>query len=174
MFPNQDFTLLSAWKELFLSHTILHIITCFCVFCTVSVYKYTSLSSYILAVTLSLEPPPNDTGGVLFFEYCPTGLVSVNVTCSVEGLDTGLGIKPQVIIGPDHFYLRNQMKVEKWRIMVFTNSHTLLYFTLPLNDTTAGLAIRCQSDRFSSQSITLQSGKNVYNGLLKQPLKKVC
>ena len=112
---------------------------------------------FIHAVTLSLEPPPNDAGGVLFFEYCPTGSVSVNVTCSVEGLDTC--IKPQVVIGPDHFYLSNQMKVEKWRIIVFRNSVTLLCFTLPLNDATAGQAISCQSEGISSQYITLQSGK---------------
>ena len=44
---------------------------------------------------------------------------------------------------------------------MFSNSHTLLYFSLPLTDTTDGLPISCQSENIVSQSITLQSSKNV-------------
>ena len=127
--------------------------------CTVIIFVHL-LSQSIYAVIQCLEPPAHDTGGTRTFSYCPTGSVSVNVTCKTEGLKTPLGIPPQVIIGPDHFYLANKGKVDQWGINMFWSNHTLLFYSLPLNDTTGGLSISCQSERVSSQNITLQAGTN--------------
>ena len=127
--------------------------------CTVIIFVHL-LSQSINAVIQCLEPPADDTGGTRTVSYCPTGSVSVNVTCKTEGLETALGIPPQVIIGPDHFYLANKGEVDQWRINVFWSNHTLLFYSLPLTDATNGLAISCQSENVVSQSITLQAGMN--------------
>ena len=74
--------------------------------------------------------------------------------------DSVIGIPPQVIIGSDHFYLANKGEVDQWRINVLWNNNTLLFYSLPLTDTTSGLAISCQSENVVSQSITLQAGTN--------------
>ena len=111
-------------------------------------------------MTQTLEPPAHDTGGTRTFSFCPTGSVSVNVTCKAEELMTELGITPQVIIGSDHFYLANNGTVDHWGINVFWINHTLLFYSLPLNDTHNKLAISCLSEGVYSQNITLQAGMN--------------
>lgn len=110
------------------------------------------------AVNLFLEPPATSTNGVLSYDYCPTALVSVNVTCTVEGIELPLRILPQVVIGTDHFYPNNGAKLAKWGITVFFQSDTLLRFALPLTEATNGLSIHCQSENYSSPSIILLSG----------------
>ena len=112
------------------------------------------------AVTLSLDPPATDAGDGLYFGYCPTVSASVNVTCEVEGLNSLLGINPQVVIGSDPFYLGNKAKLAKWGITVFLHNHTLLFFELSLTPATGGLSIRCRSETYWSPGIILQSSKN--------------
>lgn len=116
--------------------------------------------SPVRVVTLSLEPPAANVSGVLSFQYCPNNLVSVNVTCKAEGVHSPLSIKPQVIIGPKNsFYLANECEVDKWKITLYCNNLSLLYFNLPLTNATDDQGISCKSENISSQSITLQESE---------------
>ena len=101
-------------------------------------------------MSISLEPPATND----IFGYCPTDLVSVNVTCTVEG--TTSSILPFVGIGMDRFSLHNEKATAKWGITVI--SLNLNTFELPLNDTTNGLAVYCYTGISFSSNITLQSG----------------
>ena len=109
----------------------------------------------IYAVTQCLEPPADDTGGTQTFSYCPTGSVSVNVTCKAE--ETAYRIHPQVVIGSHHFSLSDNTDVDQWMITVFWNNDTVLYYSLPLTDATRGLNISCRSESVA-QNITLKAG----------------
>ena len=103
-----------------------------------------------------LDPPASNATGVLSFDYCPTGSVSVNVMCEVKGSCISVyNITPRVAIGMKVFALRNGTK---WGITVFSKNSTFLHFELPLNAATSGLAVRCQSESCLSSSITLQPG----------------
>ena len=104
-----------------------------------------------------LEPPADDTGGTQTFSYCPTGSVSVNVTCKAEKSKHSYGILPQVVIGSDYFSLSDNTSVEQWMITVFWNNDTVLYYSLPLTDATRGLNISCRSESVA-QNITLKAG----------------
>ena len=106
-------------------------------------------------MTQCLEPPADNTGGTQTFFYCPTGSASVNVTCKAE--ETDYGILPQVVIGSHHFSLSDNTSVDRWKITVFWNNDTVLYYSLPLTDATNGLNISCRSEMVS-QSITLKAG----------------
>ena len=120
-----------------------------------------SLAS-IHAVNIALEPPATNTTGVLSFRYCPTASESVNVTCTVQGIEAVyvLEILPQVGIGSDLFDLTNGTKHVKWMIKLFSQNHTFLHFALPLTTATSGKPIYCKSEKYSSPRITLLAGKN--------------
>ena len=106
-------------------------------------------------MTQCLEPPADNIGGTQTFSYCPTGSAFVNVKCKTE--ETPLRIHPQVVIGSDYFSLSNDDQVDRWKITVFWNNDTVLYYSLPLTDATNGLNISCRSEMVS-QSITLKAG----------------
>ena len=110
-------------------------------------------------MSIYLDPPANTTDGVQSFEYCPTASISVNVTCTVQGIESPLRINPRFGIGSDLFYINNGTKATQWRVMLFSKNHTYLNFGLPLNATADGLNIYCKSEDYTSMNITLLIGK---------------